>query len=264
MQLQFNDHIALELVPCEPLRNTGYKREESEWCWARVVGVTVPVRRNGGKSCFAAKIPNGKHELVGRFDDSAANSIRGLDTPFVLYVLWRETLLGRTIVAIRAYRNLQFDPVKGDCGDLVFDTFEMTNRDAYGPLALEKLELYYHHTRSEFESFVRKVYLRRATQLAGVIHDLRVRVCNVELELERAGLAVTKETSLNTEELRRDGSSQYQIGRVAIDTKVVSALPEFPDSARCSRSLIFGALFDSEGQLVVPTELSKSTHSQNE
>lgn len=128
MQLQFNDHIAFELVPCEPLRNTGYRREESDWSWARIVGVSVPVRRKGGKSCFVAKVPNGKYELLGKFDDSTSGSVRGLDTPFALYVLWSETPSGRTIVTIRAYRNVQLDPVKGDCGDLVFDTFEMTNQ----------------------------------------------------------------------------------------------------------------------------------------
>ena len=264
MQLQLNDHIAFELVPCEPLRNTGYRREESDWSWAKVAGVSVPVKRKGGKSCFVAKVPNGKYELLGKFDDPKSGSVRGLDTPFALYVLWNETPLGRTIVAIRAYRNVQLDPVKGDCGDLVFDTFEMTNQSVHGPLALEKLDLYYHRTLSELESFVRRIYLHRTSQLAGVIHDLRVRVCNVELELERAGLTVTKETSLNRECLSHDGNPQYQIGSASIDTKVMSVLPEFSDSARYSRSLIFGALFDSEGELVAPTELLKTTHPQNE
>ena len=255
MQLQLNQHIAFELQPCAPIRKTGYKRIESEWNWAAVVGVSAPMKTKGDKSCFVAKHPSGVSEVLGVLSESTGKSYRGLDTPFALYVLWKLQTRGRVVATIRAYRNPQLDPVNGDCGYLVFDTLEMSDDKKYSYEALAELELCFHRTRAELESWIRKVYHKRGRQLAFVTHDLWRKALEAKFEAELAGFTLTQVGTVDPTLLRADGDSQYKLGSAVLDTELVSVVPGFGRLEGSNRSLLGGVLCDSDGQVVGSTGL---------
>lgn len=245
MQLQLNDYIALELVPCSPVRDTGFKRTETGWNWAKVVGVGVPVKKRGSKTCFVAKLSTAKGELLGVLAETTGSSYRGLDTPFALYFAYMtskdsEKVSGRLI----AYRDLQLDPVNGDCGYLVFDTLEMSDREKHSGCHLEEFGVWYYKTQGEVESFIRKLYGRKMGQLSFLAHQARLDTIEVETELKKAGFALISEFDEDLENLRRDGEAIYRVTSGVLNTTVVSMLPGLADRKHHCRSLVKEVLCD--------------------